>query len=117
LAQPAWAFARLVHAAAFSFVDDRNVSAPAKLMLLPFAALLINLSLAKNPGWVRARRVLLWTAGLPLFGFGAFVFYSAFFLFPMGPAVYGPGVNIGWPPRFAFFTYMLWLMTLAMQAI
>ena len=42
-----------------------------QLMLLPFAALLINLSLAlKSETWARARRVLLWTAGLPLFGFG-----------------------------------------------
>jgi len=89
-----------------------------QLVLLPFAALLINLSLArKNHTWARARRVLLWTAGLPLFGFGAFVLYSAISVFPLGPQAYGPGVNIGWPPRFAFFTYMLWLVTLACQAI
>lgn len=44
-----------------------------QLMLLPFAALLINLSLArKKQTWAMARRVLLWTAGLPLFGFLAF---------------------------------------------
>jgi hypothetical protein len=89
-----------------------------QLILLPFAGLLINLSLArKNQTWARARRVLLWTAGLPLFGFCAFVLYSAIFVFPLGPQAYGPGVNIGWPPRFAFFTYMLWLVTLARQAI
>ena len=51
------------------------------------------------------------------FGFSAFVLYSAIFLFPMGPQAYGPGVNIGWPPRFAFFTYMLWVVTLAWQGI
>jgi len=40
------------------------------LVLLPFAALLINLSLARNnPAWAASRRVLLWTAGLPLPGF------------------------------------------------
>lgn len=89
-----------------------------QLVLLPFAALLINQSLArKSQRWARARRVLLWTAGLPLFGFGAFVLYSAIFVFPLGTQAYGPGVNIGWPPRFAFFTYMLWLVTLAWQAI
>jgi hypothetical protein len=89
-----------------------------QLMLLPFAALLINLNLArKNPQWTGARRVLLWTAGLPLLGFGAFVLYSALFVFPLGPQAYGPGVNIGWPPRFAFFTYMVWLVTLAWQSI
>ncbi|MGH9614824.1 MAG: DUF998 domain-containing protein [Bryobacteraceae bacterium] len=89
-----------------------------QLMLLQFAALLINLSLARrNQRWARARRVLLWTAGLPLFGFGAFALYSAIFVFPMGRQAYGPGVNIGWPPRFAFFTYMLWVVILAWQGI
>ena len=67
-----------------------------QLMLLPFAALFINLSLARrNPTWARARRVLLWTAGLPLFGFLSFVLYSAIFVFPLGTQAYGPGVNIG----------------------
>jgi hypothetical protein len=57
-----------------------------QLVLLPFAALLINLSLAgKNQTWASARWVLRWTAGLPLFGFGAFVLYSALLIFPMGP--------------------------------
>jgi len=89
-----------------------------QLVLLPFAALLINLNLAgKNSKWVRARRILRWTAGLPLFGFGAFALYSAIFLLPLGPQAYGPGVNIGWPPRFAFFAYALWLVILAWQAI
>ena len=89
-----------------------------QLVLLPFAALLINLGLArKGETWARSRRVLLWTAGLPLFGFGGFVLYSAIFVFPMGPQAYGPGVNIGWPPRFAFFTYMLWVVSLAWQGI
>jgi hypothetical protein len=89
-----------------------------QLMLLPFAALLINLSLAsKNHAWGEARQLLLWTAGLPLFGFLGFTIYTVIFVAHMGPHAYGPGVNIGWPPRFAFFTYMLWLVTLAWQAI
>jgi len=89
-----------------------------QLVLLPFGALLINLSLVrKNQAWVIARRGLLWSAGLPLFGFAAFVLYSALFVFPLGKGAYGPGVNIGWPPRFAFFTYALWVITLGWQAI
>jgi len=89
-----------------------------QLMLLPLAALLINLNLARrNQRWARARRMLLWTAGLPLLGFGGFALYSAIFVFPMGTEAYGPGVNIGWPPRFAFFTYMLWVVTLSWQGI
>lgn len=83
-----------------------------QLMLLPFAALLINLCLArKNQTWERAHGVLLWTAGLPLFGFGTFALHTAIFVFPLGPNAHG------WPPRFAFFTYMLWLVTLAWQSI
>lgn len=89
-----------------------------QLMLLPFAALLINLSLARqNQTWARARRVLLLSAGLPLVGFLGFAVYTGVFVVPLGPRAYGPGVNIGWPPRFAFLTYMLWLVTLAWQAI
>jgi Protein of unknown function (DUF998) len=89
-----------------------------QLVLLPFAALLINLSLArKNETWKPARRILFWTAGLPMFGFLCFAVYSAIFVFPLGPGAYGPGVNIGWPPRFAFLTYMLWVVILGWQAI
>jgi len=35
----------------------------------------------------------------------------------MEPGAYGPGVNIGWPPRLAFFTYMVWVVILGWQAI
>jgi hypothetical protein len=88
-----------------------------QLVLLPFAALFINLSLAGRAIWQPARRVLLWTAGIPLLGFLGFALYSAVFVFPLGPDAYGPGVNIGWPPRFAFFAYMLLVVTLAWQAL
>jgi hypothetical protein len=55
-----------------------------QLALFPFAALLINLSLARNNHtWNPARRILLWTAGLPLFGFLAFAVYSVIFVFPL----------------------------------
>jgi hypothetical protein len=54
-----------------------------QLMLLPFAALLINVSLAlKNQTWARARRVLLWSAGLPLLGFLGFAVYTAILWYP-----------------------------------
>jgi len=77
------------------------------MMLLPFAALLINLSLVrKNPAWAPARRALLWTSGLPLLGLMLFLIMVA----SVVPAE-------GWPPRFLFLTYMVWLITLASQAI
>ncbi len=88
------------------------------LLLLPFAALLINLNLAlKNPAWVAARRALLWTAGLPLLGLVGFLVHLAIFVTPLGDGAYGPGVPIGWPPRFLLLSYMGWLIALAWQAI
>ena len=89
-----------------------------QFVLLPFAAILINISLArKSETWCRARRILLWTAGVPLLGFLSFMVYTVVFVAPLGPGAYGPGVNIGWPPRFAFFTYMIWVLTLGYEAI
>lgn len=88
------------------------------LVLLPFAALLINLSLAiKNKAWATARRALLWTAGLPMLGFAGSITHLAIFVMPLGDDAYGPGVPLGWPPRVLFLTYMVWLITLAWQAI
>jgi len=89
-----------------------------QLVLLPFAALLLGLSLGrKSAAWSAVRRVLLATAGLPLAGFLGFVAYTVLFVVPLGPGAYGPGVNIGWPPRFAFFAYAVWVVTLASQAL
>jgi hypothetical protein len=88
------------------------------LVLLPFAALFINLSLArKNQVFARSRSILLWSAFLPLLGFVGFIIYTAIFVAPLGPDAYGPGVNIGWPPRVAFWTYMIWLIAVASQVI
>lgn len=78
----------------------------AALMLLPFAALLLNLNLARNPAWASAKRALLWTAGLPLFGFIAFMIMVA----TITPAE-------GWPPRFMFLTYAVWVVVLAALAL
>lgn len=89
-----------------------------QLVLFPLAALLIGLSLARTQGgWAMARKPLLWTAWLPLFAFICFAVYTGLLVVPLGPHAYGPGVNIGWPPRFAFFTYTLWTLIVAGLAI
>ncbi len=94
------------------------LSGTSALVLLPFATLLINLSLAlKNQAWRTARRALLWTAGIPLLGLVASQVHLAVFVLPLGEGAYGPGVHIGWPPRFLLLSYMVWLITLAWQAI
>ncbi len=62
-----------------------------QLVLLPFAALLINLSLARNhDAWRPARRALIWSAGLPLFGFLSLAVYSTVFVFPLGSGCLWP---------------------------
>ena len=88
------------------------------MTLLPFAALLINLSLArKNKAWAKARQWLLWTAGLPMLGLTCFLAHLVIIVAPLGDDAYGPGVPLGWPPRFLFLSYMVWIITLAFQAI
>ena len=93
------------------------ISGTSAMVLLPFAALLINLSLArKNKDWLIARRPLLLTAGLPLLAWVGSVVHLIIFVLPMGE-YNGPGLQIGYPPRILFLTYMVWLITLAWQAI
>ncbi len=94
------------------------ITGSSALMLLPFAALLINLSLAlKNQAWARARRLMIWTAFLPLAGLAGFIVHLAIFVIPLGDNAHGPGVPLGWPARFLFLTYMVWLIVLACQVI
>lgn len=93
------------------------ISGTSAMLLLPVAALLINLSLArKSEAWSRVRRPLLLTAGLPLLAFVGFAVHLSIFVMPMGD-YYGPGLQIGYPPRILFLTYGIWLIILAWQAI
>ena len=69
------------------------------LVLLPFAALLINLDVAG--GSPSAAAVLRWTAWLPLAGLALHLALSIV----MPPE--------GWPPRFLFLFYAAWLIVLA----
>lgn len=88
------------------------------VVLLPFAALFINLSLAlKNPAWIASRRALLWTAGLPLLSLMGSVIHLAVVVMPLGNDAYGPDVPLGWPPRLVFLSYMVWLIVLGAQVI
>jgi hypothetical protein len=86
-------------------------------VLLPVAALLLNLALARQEAWWPARPPLLWTAGLPLVAFGAVMLYTVVDVLPHGPGAYGPGVHIGWPPRLGFAANSVWVITVASQVI
>lgn len=92
-------------------------SAGASLLLLPFAAVCINISLARNRLWRPKRRLLVMTAGLPMLGLLGFVIAMAM-IAPIGDAnmpQYGPGVNIGWPNRVVLLIYTTWTVALAWQ--
>ncbi|MBG0569042.1 DUF998 domain-containing protein [Actinoplanes aureus] len=69
------------------------------LVLLPFAALLINRELARR--LPAAARVLRWTGWLPLAGL---------ILHALLSTVIPPE---GWPPRLLFLTYAIWLLIVA----
>lgn len=88
----------------------------ALLDVTPIAALIICLSLVRNPAWAKARRVLLWTAGLPLIGLLVFIVSTSIML-PQNDGKFGPEVLIGWPNRLLVVTYCAWLMTVAWRAI
>jgi hypothetical protein len=94
------------------------ISGGSALFLFPLAALLISLSMrAKNTAWASARPTLLWLAFVPLFGLMGFMTYHTLYVVPLGSTAYGPGVHIGWPPRFALFCYMIWLVVFNRTAI
>jgi hypothetical protein len=85
------------------------------LDLLPFAALLISWSLAQHsPAWRPARRVLAWTAWLPLLGL--VIFMGSTMLMLPADGRFGPEVLVGWPNRLLILTYCIWLAAIAWQA-
>jgi len=89
-------------------------SAGASLVLLPFAAVCINISLARTRPWRLKRRLLVMTAALPLLGLLGFVVAMAM-IAPLGDAnmpQYGPGVSIGWPNRILLLIFTTWTVTL-----
>jgi hypothetical protein len=85
---------------------------------IPFliAAVLISLSLVRNPVWAVTRRSLLWMAILPWVSV-ALVVIVMFVGLSQNGNEFGPGVPIGWPNRIAVLTYCGWLITAARGAI
>ena len=79
---------------------------------VPFAALLINWSLSRNAAWAPVRRILGWTAGIPLFGLVIFIISLAVMLPPHGGQP-GPDALVGWPNRTMILAHCAWLMPMA----
>jgi hypothetical protein len=85
------------------------------LFLLPFAALLINSSLAiKNKSFENAKKPLLITGFVPLTGWIGFIIHLNLYVIPLGDYAYGPEVPLGWPPRLLLLTYAVWLICTAL---
>lgn len=88
------------------------------LFLLPFAALLINLSLAqKNKAFHARKKILLITGIIPLLGWIGFMIHMNLYIIPLGDYAYGPEVPLGWPPRLLLLTYAAWVISLAVVKI
>lgn len=81
---------------------------------LPIAAMLISISLVRDPAWVSARRSLLLTANLTWISLA--VFFAAIFIgLSQTGGEFGPGVLMGWPNRLWVTAYCVWLMTVGRQ--
>jgi hypothetical protein len=80
------------------------------LMLLPVAALLVNLGLARDSGFPVAGRVLRWTAALPL---AALVMFMTAQALLVGDKGFGPDAPIGVPERVLVLMYATWQITVA----
>lgn len=82
---------------------------------LPIAAILISLSLVRNPSWTPVRRSLLWTAiltwvSLVLMNVAVFTGFS-----PTGEI--SPDAWVGWANRFLVIAYDVWLMVVARRVV
>lgn len=82
---------------------------------LPIAAMLISLSLVRNPAWSSARRSLLWTANLSWISL-VLMFATLFIGLSQSGGEFGPGAPIGWPNRLLVLAYCAWLMAAARGA-
>jgi Protein of unknown function (DUF998) len=85
-------------------------------IVMPLAAALISLSLARNRGWASARGPLLWAAGLAVLGFLLSLVTMGVMLSRSG-GTFGPEVLVGWPNRLEIVSYSVWLMVVAWSAL
>lgn len=84
-------------------------------MAMPFAALFICISLAKNKNWASAKRSIIWVTVLALIGF-LLAFGSLGAILSQSGGKFGPDVLVGWPNRFEVLAYCIWLLVVAKQA-
>lgn len=83
---------------------------------LPIAAILISLSLVRDPAWISARRSILWTASLTWISL-VLMFAAVFIGLSQSGGEFGPEVLVGWPNRLLVVAYCSWPMAAARGAI
>lgn len=74
-------------------------------------AIILTLSLRRNPAWRSARWTLV--AALVLIG----VAYAWLIVSMPADGQFGPGVTVGWPSRLLIVSYCLWILTSVWQAL
>jgi hypothetical protein len=103
-------------AAIFDFNHDlHGLAAMIGIPSLPIAAMLISVSLVRNPAWSSARRSLLWTANLTWISL-VVMFATLFIGLSQSGGEFGPDVPIGGPNRLLMLAYGGWLMVVAWRA-
>jgi hypothetical protein len=95
--------------------DLHGIAAIIGMPSLPIAAMLISVSLVRNPAWSSARRLLLWAANLTWISL-VLMFATVFVGLSLSGGEFGPGVLAGWPNRLLVLTYCVWLITVASLA-
>ncbi len=85
-------------------------------MAMPFSIILISWSLFKSPNWKAVRQPVLWSALLAVIGFLISIILLSV-LFSKTNSVAGPNAPVGYSMRFEAFTYCIWLLVVAKQAI
>ncbi len=93
-----------------------DLSALIGMDTFPIAAILLSISLGRNPGWSPARRPLLWTALLTWLSVVLMSVAVATGLAQTG-GEFGPGMWVGWANRFLVVAYCVWLLTVAVSAL
>jgi hypothetical protein len=95
--------------------DLHGLAAMIGMPSLPIAAMLISVSLVRNPAWSAARRTLLWTANLTWISL-VLMFATVFIGLSLSGGEFGPGVPAGWPNRLLVVAYCAWLIAVAWTA-
>jgi hypothetical protein len=75
-------------------------------VVLPVAAVAINMSLSRTVAWAGSRKLLIVTGLLPTIGLVSLVALVA----TVTPAE-------GWPPRLMFLTYGAWIVAVAIKSV